>query len=162
MGLDMYLEARKFVRKIDWNSVGDKDLDDVPPRQQWQSIVETAGLQKVASKEVYGAMVGVNVAYWRKANQIHAWFVDNVQNGEDDCGEYYVSKDKLVELLELCKQARRDMDAYLLPPRQGFFFGSTDIDEGYWYDIDNTISQLDSILKEDDLDEISFYYHSSW
>ena len=25
------------------------------------------------------------VGYWRKANQIHNWFVENVQDGEDDC-----------------------------------------------------------------------------
>ncbi len=33
--------------------------------------------------------------YWRKANGIHAWFVQNVQEGEDDCKEYYVSQSKL-------------------------------------------------------------------
>lgn len=38
--------------------------------------------------------------YWRKANQIHKWFVDNVQDGNDDCGRYYVSKDNLKNLLD--------------------------------------------------------------
>ena len=28
--------------------------------------------------------------YWRKANAIHRWFVENVQKGEDDCRDYYV------------------------------------------------------------------------
>lgn len=44
------------------------------------------------------------VAYWRKANQIHAWFVDRVQDGEDDC-KYHdeVTKDVLVDLLDTCK-----------------------------------------------------------
>lgn len=162
MGLDMYLEARKYVNKIDWNTVGDNNLEDVPARSQFQTIVSAAGLDKVASKEVYGAMVGVNVAYWRKANQIHGWFVDNVQRGEDDCGEYFVSKEQLTELLELCKWAMANKDAEALPPREGFFFGSTEIDEGYWYDIENTISQLDAVLAEDDLNEVAFFYHSSW
>lgn len=40
-----------------------------------------------------------DVAYWRKANAIHNWFVQNVQDGEDNCGEYPVSKEKLLELL---------------------------------------------------------------
>lgn len=40
----------------------------------------------------------VEVAYWRKANQIHNWFVSNVQNGEDDCDEYAVTRDQLLEL----------------------------------------------------------------
>lgn len=46
------------------------------------------------------------VAYWRKANQIHKWFVDNVQDGNDDCGSYYVSREKLQELLDLCKKIK--------------------------------------------------------
>lgn len=42
------------------------------------------------------------VGYWRKANQIHNWFVENVQYGNDDCGIYEVTKDQLEELLDLC------------------------------------------------------------
>lgn len=42
------------------------------------------------------------VGYWRKANAIHKWFVDNVQNGEDDCDDYSVSKELLEELLNDC------------------------------------------------------------
>ena len=38
------------------------------------------------------------VMYWRKANHIHAWFVKNVQDGIDNCAEYYVSPDNLREL----------------------------------------------------------------
>ena len=44
------------------------------------------------------------VAYWRKANAIHKWFVENVQDGEDDCKPYYVSREKLRELVNLCKK----------------------------------------------------------
>lgn len=42
------------------------------------------------------------VGYLRKANQIHAWMVDNVQDGEDDCGYYEVSREKVEELHEVC------------------------------------------------------------
>ena len=44
-----------------------------------------------------------DVGYWRKANHIHKWFVDNVQDGEDDCGNYEVSQEQLEELLDICK-----------------------------------------------------------
>ena len=47
------------------------------------------------------------VAYWRKSNQIHAYFVDNVQNGNDDCGVYDVSKKQLEDLLYKCKEVIR-------------------------------------------------------
>lgn len=43
------------------------------------------------------------VGYWRKANHIHKWFVDNVQNGIDECEEYVVSKEKLEQLLNVCE-----------------------------------------------------------
>ena len=48
------------------------------------------------------------VGYWRKANEIHNWFVENVQGGEDDCGMYEVSEEKLVELLNICKEVKRN------------------------------------------------------
>ena len=43
------------------------------------------------------------VGYWRKANAIHKWFVDNIQDGEDDCGYYEVAPEQLEELLNICK-----------------------------------------------------------
>lgn len=42
------------------------------------------------------------VGYWRKANQIHNWFIENVQGGEDDCDYYDVSREDLKELLDTC------------------------------------------------------------
>jgi hypothetical protein len=50
------------------------------------------------------SVIEEKVMYWHKANHIHAWFVDNVQSGNDDCGTYVVSKDKLRELLSTCQQ----------------------------------------------------------
>lgn len=46
------------------------------------------------------------LAYWRKANQIHTWFVNNVQDGNDDCDVYEVSKLELETLLDLCREVR--------------------------------------------------------
>ena len=45
------------------------------------------------------------VGYWRKANEIHSWFVDNVQDGEDDCRYHReVTKEVLEELLDVCNK----------------------------------------------------------
>lgn len=43
------------------------------------------------------------VGYWRKANSIHNWFVEHVQDGIDDC-RYHdeVTKEILEELLDIC------------------------------------------------------------
>ena len=144
MGLDMYLSARKHVNKIDWQKLdrgGELDYAaaTIP---QWNEIVNAAGLSHVAAvDDIYGVSVSVNAAYWRKANAIHKWFVDNVQDGEDNCGKYYVSHTQLKELLTTCRQALFKKDPSELPPSAGFFFGSYDIDEYYWGQIKGKIGR---------------------
>jgi hypothetical protein len=49
-----------------------------------------------------------------------------------------------------------------LPPQEGFFFGGTDIDEWYWNDLKNTITQLERVFALPEIDKLSFYYSSSW
>ena len=45
------------------------------------------------------------VAYWRKTNAVHKWFVDHVQDGEDDCAWHNeVTKEVLEELRDICKE----------------------------------------------------------
>ena len=45
------------------------------------------------------------VGYWRKANEIHNWFVENVQDGEDDCCYHReVTKQVLEKLLDVCNK----------------------------------------------------------
>lgn len=46
------------------------------------------------------------IGYWRKANSIHKWFVDNCQDGVDDCQCYQVRKDDIETLLNLCKEVK--------------------------------------------------------
>jgi len=164
MGLDMYLEARKHIEKIDWSK-----LDSTETRYseatfpQWDKVVESAGLDTLVDREsIYGANVSVVVAYWRKANQIHGWFVDNVQEGNDNCREYYVSHDKLRELVRLCTLAVMNKDPNLIPPQEGFFFGGTDIDGWYWGSLMDTIDQIQQLINRPDFDKLSFYYTSSW
>ncbi|MFZ9741704.1 MAG: hypothetical protein ACO3CQ_07420 [Candidatus Nanopelagicaceae bacterium] len=165
MGLDMYLSARKHVEKIDWNKLDRSNGIDYSAATfpQWNDVVNAAGVATLVDEDsIYGVDVSVNVAYWRKSNQIHNWFVINVQRGEDDCGEYYVSHNKLKELLDTCREALSNKDPNLLPPREGFFFGSTDVDEWYWADIKDTIKQLDNLVNLPDFERLSFYYQSSW
>lgn len=165
MGLDMYLHAKKYVEKVKWETLqNNSDLSYDSPEAinpLWKDIVSSSEMSDVAT-DIYGVNVEVTCAYWRKANQIHKWFVDNVQNGEDDCGEYYVSHDKLQELLTTCQQALFHKNPSLLPPQGGFFFGNTDIDQWYWEDIKNTIKQLKRVFALPEMSKLSFYYNSSW
>lgn len=44
------------------------------------------------------------VGYWRKANHIHNWFVENIQDGEDDCRYHReIGKADLLDLLDICE-----------------------------------------------------------
>ena len=161
----MYLSARKYVEKLDWKLLHDNiDLDYAAATlPQWNKVVDAAEMSDIPNEnDIYGVSVSVNCAYWRKANQIHKWFVDNVQDGNDNCGEYYVSHDQLKELLTTCRQALFHKDPKELMPQAGFFFGSYDIDEYYWNDIKNTIKQLKRITELPDFEKLSFYYASSW
>lgn len=132
-----------------------------------------------------------DVAYWRKANAIHQWLVDNVQWGEDDCDEYEITKQQLLELRGICLQIKtntklidseelvhdengnerywqimdeksRELAESLLPTQVGFFFGSVDYDEWYLQQIDETIKQIDKILDETDFSTQKIMYKSSW
>ena len=99
--------------------------------------------------------------YWRKANQIHRWFVENIQHNIDNCAMYYVSKRSLCELKELCEKVLEDkkLANELLPVGRGFFFGSVEYDEWYFSDLQETIEIIDwAISKEYDY----FAYSSSW
>jgi len=160
MGLDMYLHAKKYFNKVDWDKTHSMS-DGYAILDKFNEIVEAADMSDIAT-DIYGVQVEVTCAYWRKANQIHSWFVRNVQNGEDDCGDYYVSHEKLKELRETCREALFTKNPRLLPPQEGFFFGGTDIDQWYWRDLENTISQIDRVFALPQMSELSFYYNSSW
>lgn len=82
MGLDMYLKCNSrelteyvFGKRVEWGY------------EQPYSFHRRRGI----------------VCYWRKANAIHGWFVQNVQGGEDDCGIYTVELGQLAELRDACK-----------------------------------------------------------
>jgi hypothetical protein len=152
MGLDSYLYKKNYVRQGEW----------VKPEYRTEVEVKTGGeIDKTIKPERIRYIVE-EVAYWRKANQIHNWFVKNVQDGIDNCQNSYVSRDNLQELLDVCNQVIADnsLAETLLPTGSGFFFGSTEYDEWYFKDISNTIVYLTEILEDESADE--FEYYASW
>lgn len=154
MGLDMYLKAQKYVGG--WNHCKDEE------KQAYAKIVRASGLGEWRCGGSPSLTVSVKVAYWRKANAIHAWFVAHCQEGTDDCDEYHVERTQLDELKLLCLKLLQSKDPTELPPCKGFFFGSTDIDEYYWQDLQDTVNQITVILDNPALGDWSFYYQSSW
>jgi len=120
-------------------------------------------IQKSIGSEFEPKEVEFEIIYWRKANAIHKWFVDNVQNGKDDCGTYEVNKEQLKSLLKTVNDAIHSIEPEkILPTQSGFFFGSTDYDEGYIEDLITTKEGIEKILNSSELKMLDIQYHSSW
>lgn len=86
MGLDMYLYKKRYT----------KNWDHTEPANRWEITIKRGDGEAQVINPTY---VIEEAGYWRKANQIHNWFVNNVQDGVDDCGNYYVDREKLEQLL---------------------------------------------------------------
>jgi hypothetical protein len=111
------------------------------------------------------------VACWRKANCVHAWFVQTYANGVDECQEIPVPVEAISQLLEISTRILRSRGATrmrlaekLLPTQEGFFFGSTAYDDGYVYDLKETVKMLSPIPAEirAAADFTSLIYRASW
>ena len=106
------------------------------------------------------------VAYWRKANQIRQWFVDHIEEfNEDDNGKYYeVTRELLEDLICDCKYVLNNHDEAnnIIPSSSGFFFGNTDYDEWYFKDLENTIKQCNQVINETNWDNEIVVYTESW
>ena len=157
MGLDMYLEKRVRLYRLQ-----DKE---------WKKDIRLfSDDQPKVYKKLESPWLSFEVGYWRKANQIHHWFVENVQDGEDDCKEYRVTIDQLRQLYDLCEQILKEpnekkrlkLAKELLPTQEGFFFGTIDYDEYYFETLKDTTEMLEGLFKEEDAEEADYVYSSSW
>ena len=183
MGLDMSVNRKTYV----------KNWDHMAPEEKHTITIEGPKAKNIKPKRI--EYIIEDMMYWRKANAIHKWFVDHVQDGEDKCQESYIPTEKLKELYKICKtvlanselvdgqvqngakltpmgmeaimqDGKKIKDAtvagMLLPTEEGFFFGSTDYDQYYYQDIEDTAKWLEELFKEPDWDRESYYYQASW
>ena len=97
MGLDMYLEAKRTYYNTDWV----KEKERKTAIQIREAIPE---IKNIDTGNLNYTGVKIEVGYWRKANAIHQWFVENCQDGEDNCEEHYVKRENLKSLLKTCKE----------------------------------------------------------
>ena len=153
MGLDMYLYKKHYVKNWDWMADHEKHTISVKKGKKKVTNIKPERISHVVEL----------VGEWRKFNALHKWFVDNVQEGVDDCKECFVDESDLKMLLETLTYVfdNKDSAETILPTAQGFFFGSDEIDEYYWEEVKSTIIQLKDLLEEDNKGA-SFYYRSSW
>ena len=159
MGLDMHLTRNHNVRN--WSHRPDRDYK-VSAKMNNKRVPFLGSVGEVTS-------IREEVLYWRKANAIHKWFVDNVQGGNDDCGTYYVSTEHLQELRHVCLAviSSPERAEELLPTQSGFFYGSTEFDEYYLEDLRMTAKVIEKLVQQeiqavDMKHSMHFEYSSSW
>lgn len=109
----------------------------------------------LSKKEV----INNDAAYWRKANQIRKWFVENLENFQDN-GETKVQEEDLEKLVDTCKKVLADhsLAEKLLPCSEGFFFGDDKYDEWYFNQLEDTVDMIEKVLNETDWDNEEIYY----
>lgn len=159
-------------------STGDRDLEE-----RLLSVEDTYDVHRLEERyHTFDQNVSEEVGYWRKANQIHNWFVNNVQNGIDDC-RYHdeVTKYDLEELRDKCNEVlelvifdvhspvigktiieNNEAAESLLPTCAGFFFGDTSYSDYYIECLRDTVGIVDTVLRTTDFDNEALYYISSW
>lgn len=159
MGLDMYLEKQTYV----------KNWDFMTPEERHSIHVMKNGQTLGSIKQERVKYIIEEVGYWRKFNALHNWFVQNCQDGVDDCKEYYVDEEKIRELIVILKKIIENPDDAheLLPNTTGFFFGSQEYDERYISMVQKTLELFENLLMEMDNErankiDSSLYYQSSW
>ena len=169
MGLDMYLEIRKSEYRSKYSKDKGSRLKLEYPKDITEFIPNLTDL-RISRQTNY------EVGYWRKANQIHNWFMQNCaardeyDNPIDDCRPVEITVDKLEALLDTCKKVLADhsLAGSLLPTADGFFFGSTEYDDYYFGELEQTVEIIEPVLKfakhkleiKDYTWEV--YYQASW
>lgn len=161
MGLDMYLNKRKFVKSYKANKgegLINADKITITTNVHYANGTTDTSVDTVDNPSS-SVMIDIPYCYWRKVNCVHKWFLDATNQEEDVCQEIEVSGELLMDLVDRCKRVldNHTLASTLLPTQEGFFFGSTEYDEYYFDDLKDTLTQLK------DVDPKEYYvYHASW
>lgn len=146
----MYLSKKTYVKN--WAHKEDKH----------RVVVTTNDQTRLDIKPERVTYVEEEVMYWRKVNAVHAWFVCVVQDGIDECQESRVTIKQLDELATICEKVVRDKNPELLPASSGFFFGSTEYDEYYYQEIEETAKVLREEIRNNQEEYPEYFYQASW
>ena len=176
MGLDMYLYARKHeyassyykTKKTKLTPAYPADIVKVFPEFSQESVDALPEDERsFRDRRAVKRNTYYEIGYWRKANQVHNFFVQKCGDGVDECQEIYVEKDQLKELKENCEYVLQNKDraAEVLPTQSGFFFGSTSYDEYYYEDIRHTLDVVNkalALIENDKTGDYDIIYQASW
>ena len=111
----------------------------------------------------------VEVYYWRKANSIHNWILKETGTPSDfnvNDNDIELTKDMLIKFVEQAETVLKDKSdetsARLIPSCSGFFFGSTEYDEWYYKDIEDTAEKFKELINTFDFESYELVYSCWW
>lgn len=187
MGLDMYLSKKTYVKQ--WAHQDKKE--------QFSVSVKKGNKKYTGIKPERVSYITEEIAYWRKANQIHGWFARNGHEVTADV-RYNLEGEQIQQLVNDCKkvleilnnapqkkaeivagwkngeQYTEEIDVAdlspedeetimeLLPPTEGFFFGSSEIDSWYKQQLEETIKVLQEEIEFNEDKYPEYQYYASW
>ncbi len=155
-----------FVFKVKKTAHSIKELSnlDRDPKPGDEEIAEFEPLQQpYANTASSYYTIFEHVAYWRKFNALHQWFVTYVQIGIDDCSSLYeLDRDDLLSCLETLEKTLHQRNSAFLPPTKGFFWGSTEVDDYYWRDVEDGVKIISELIEKTNWDKERLFYQSSW
>ena len=163
---NQYIYARKNCFVSSWIDESKGQIKCELPKE----LDAFKDLDEVKNSLSINLNVDYKIGYWRKANHIHKWFVDNCADGKDECQKIWLSKEDLEKLRSVCAEVMQDHSKaeQLLPTCEGFFFGGTEYDKHYFNDIDKAMKILDACIKfleeKEKAEDYSWrlYYQASW
>jgi hypothetical protein len=172
VGLDMYLTVSEYVSRTDRSSGIRNGTTPVP--NDLFTVMAMRHPAFVDQNSFSGISVEYPAGYWRKANAVHNWFVQNVQDDRDECQKSYVGWDQLEELKKACYAVLDAQNNSLvsvgevaievgLAPKSGFFFGSTEYDEWYFEDLRHTVEIIERLARVKVWEgPYDIFYQASW
>jgi hypothetical protein len=169
MGLDMYLYAEKYISRNDYNAFDRNTMEFPPINPMFDAVIDATNSRTLVEPDSWtGICVNIPIGYWRKANAIHSYIVENHADGVDECQRIGLTAVDVRVLRDLCAEVldhhndggSTAMAESVLPTRSGFFFGGLEYDEWYYQDIEKTIEICNRALNEPDCD--NFIYQASW
>ena len=135
MGLDMYLSKKTYVKK--WSHQEKKD--------QFSVTIKKGNKKYTGVNPERVSYVTEQVGYWRKFNALHNWFVENCQDGRDECQESYVDREKLEELVITLHQVKNILET---SPKK-----KVQVENG-WSNGEKTFCEIEVVEDTDKLDEL--------
>jgi hypothetical protein len=124
-----------------------------------QQIINNMGLDLFFSKKkVYP------LKDFRKVNFLIPFF-ESLGYNVDNCIPIEILKEDVIELIDRCNKVLKnpELGPELLPTTEGFFFGNTEYDEDYLYNVDYVLFSMEEILPEfDNLERNESITFSIW